>query len=155
MLLQTHLQGQALAGGLTSGMWGCVIPSASPRATTRRPGGQSIASSAGGCVEGCPPGRRAVGRCQADGMTHELQRGLAEQTRSERPTSARHVPARIGRNVQARPHEAIQDGTGRAEVSTFGTKRSQVQILSPRPQKQQVWEVGTQLVANLPGVLSD
>jgi hypothetical protein len=93
VLLQTHLQGQALAGGLTSGMWGCVIPSASPRATTRRPGGQSIASSAGGCVEGCPPGRRAVGRCQADGMTHELQRGLAEQTRSERPTSARHVPA--------------------------------------------------------------
>ena len=29
---------------------------------------------------GLPPGRRAVGRCQVDGMPHEPQCGLAEQT---------------------------------------------------------------------------
>ena len=32
----------------------CDIPSTSRRATTRRPGGQSFATSAGGYVEGCP-----------------------------------------------------------------------------------------------------
>ena len=43
-------------------------------------------------------------------MTHELQRGWAEQTRSERPTSVRHLPARASRYVQARPHELARDG---------------------------------------------
>lgn len=40
---------------------------------------------------------RTVERCQADGMMHEPQRGLAEQTRSEHPASARHVPRHASR----------------------------------------------------------
>ena len=73
---------------------------------------------------GLPPGRRAVGRCQADGMTHKLQRGWAEQTRSERPASVRHVPARASMDAQVRQHGPVRDVTSRAEVSTLTRKRS-------------------------------
>ena len=107
-------------------MEGCVIPSGSPRATTRRPGGRELCDVGRRLPRKLPPGRRAVGRCQADGMTHELQRGWAEQTRSERPTSVRHVPARASTNAHVRTHGPVQDVTGQAEVSTFTPKRSLV-----------------------------
>jgi len=41
--------------------------------------------------------------------------------------SARHVLARASRIVQARPHAPVQDGTSRAEVSTFTPKCSSAQ----------------------------
>jgi len=59
---------------------------------------------------GLPPGCRVVGRCQVDGMPHEPRCGLAEQTRSERPASRRHVPARANTNCTG---QVVRDGTGR------------------------------------------
>ena len=70
---------------------------------------------------GLPPGRRAVGRCQVDGMPHDPRCGLAEQTRSERHTSARHVGIRASTNAQVSGYVKAQDDSGRASVSAFGT----------------------------------
>jgi len=49
---------------------------------------------------GLPPGHRAVGRCQAEGMMHELQRRDGANP-SERPLGVRHVTALAGTNVHA------------------------------------------------------
>ncbi len=47
-------------------------------------------------------------------MPHEPGCGLAEQTRSERPTSTRHISIRTSRNAQARPHATAQDDSAGA-----------------------------------------
>lgn len=98
--------------GLTSGMAGCVIPSASPRATPRRPEGRALRRRLGGCVEGCP--RDAARSVTADGMTHKPQRCLAEQTRNVQSERNRHVLVRASneRAVQAAP-----GGTARRHLS--------------------------------------
>src|ERR671920_1016050 len=57
-------------------------------------------------------------------MPHEPVCGLAEQTRSDQRTSARHSPGRADTYDQARRHTTLQDGIGRAPASGFGTKRS-------------------------------
>jgi len=72
-----------------------------------------------------------IGRCQVDGMA--LATGVAaEQTRSERLAVARHLPGQDSRKPQFRRHPTAQADSRQERSSAFGTKRSQVQILSPR-----------------------
>ena len=108
---------------------------ASPRppkgATTRRPGC--------GVTRGLPavPSRAAPGpprgRALSRGCHARPRCGLAEQTRSEPPASRRHAPRRTSRNTQVNRYTAAPGVSSREPASAFGTKRSQVQILSPRP----------------------
>lgn len=65
----------ALAGRLTSGMAGCVIPSASLTGYHTTARGQRLYHGGRRLRRGLPPGRRAVGLHQADGMTHKPRRG--------------------------------------------------------------------------------
>ena len=52
-------------------------------------------------------------------MTHELQRGLAEQTRSERATTAHQVSTLSSMNAQVKPYTTVRDATSWATVSTL------------------------------------
>ena len=116
-----------------SGMAGARHPVDLPEGYHTPARGQSFTTPAAGCVEGWPPGRRAVGLRQVDGMPREPGSGLAEQTRSEPPASGHHAPRRTSRNTQANRYATAPGVSSREPVSAFGTKRSQVQILSPRP----------------------
>lgn len=61
------------------GWTGCGIPSTSPRATTRRPGGRATRRHHRS-RRGLPPGRRVVGLRQADGMPHQSQRARSSHS---------------------------------------------------------------------------
>ena len=84
--------------------------------------------SAGGRVEGLPPRRRAVGRSQADEMTHELQRGSGGVNPERTAYERRHVPAHGIRNEQVKPYVAARDASSRAKASAFTPKRSRCRI---------------------------
>jgi hypothetical protein len=127
------VQGDALAG--PAGLWD--VRSATPR---RPPQGLPPAAPEAELYEpgrrlhrGLPPSRRTAGLRQVDGMPREPGCGLAEQTRSEPPASACHATRRTSRNAQVNRHATTPDVSRRQSASAFGTKRSQVQILSPRP----------------------
>jgi len=68
----------ALAGRQISGMAGCGIPSTSLRLPHDVPGAE-LYDVDRRLRRGLPPGRRAVGRCQVDGMPHDPQRGHDEE----------------------------------------------------------------------------
>jgi hypothetical protein len=110
-------------GGQASGMAGCVIPSTSPRATTRRPGGRATSPWPAAASRAAPetprgramPGRRDDARAPA---------WLTEQTRSGRPTRTRHFPAHCGMNAQVNPSTSARNVSSQAKVSAFTPKCS-------------------------------
>ena len=107
-------QGRALAGRASLRDGGVRHPVVLPVGYHTTSRGQSSTRLAGGRLRrGLPPGRRAVGRCQADGMTHEPQRGWAEQTRSKpganglgAPVTSRDARARTRSSGRTRRHQA-------------------------------------------------
>ena len=68
-----HLESKCMPspGGQISGMAGARNPVDLPKGYHTPARGQSCTRSAAGSVEGLPPGRRAVGLHQVDGMPHE------------------------------------------------------------------------------------
>jgi len=58
---------------------------------------------------------------------------VSEQIRSAPASSGCHTPTRTSTNVQVTQHGTAPAVSRRQPASAFGTKRSQVQILSPRP----------------------
>jgi len=114
-------------GGQVSGMdWGVASRRPPRGATTRQPGGQSCMTSAGGCVEGWPPGLprgwAMPGRRDATRAPAWFGGANPERTVYE----PRHAPARDSMNAQVRQHAKAQDVSRRATISAFGTKRSGV-----------------------------
>ncbi len=97
---------------------------------------------------GLPPGWRAVGLRQVDGMPREPRCGLAEQTRSEPLASARHAPGRTSTNPQANWYAPTPDVSRREAASTFGTKRSSLAISYTH--KQHMHEDQTVVAWSLP-----
>ena len=80
-----------------------------------------------------PPRCGPVGLRQVDGMAPRQTPVGTERIRSEPPSSPHHHPAPGDTNAQLRRHGTAPGDRTRAANSAFGTKRSQVQILSPRP----------------------
>jgi hypothetical protein len=79
------------------GRVGCGIPSTSPRATTRCPGGKpgKLGRWRGGML---PPGHRMVGLCQAAGMPHDSQHARSSMiVRQHGHHDLRHAAARAKR----------------------------------------------------------
>jgi hypothetical protein len=75
---------------------------------------------------GLHPGRRAVGRCQIDGMPHEPQRGHDEEPgRRHQKSTSRPVPVLTGRHGPVRrPAGTGRPAIGRPGASALTQKRS-------------------------------
>jgi hypothetical protein len=119
-------QVHALAGRQVSGMSRSATPRRPPQGLPHTVPGAELHDSGRRLRRELPPGRRAGGLRQVDGMPREPQCGLAEQTRSGLIASARHAPERTSTNAQLNRHAAAPDVTSREPASTFGTKCSPV-----------------------------
>lgn len=97
--------------------------------------GTGLARSAAvgrGAAPGVPRGRALPGR--GDGARTPCVG--AEHSRSGAGERRRHPTARSGTNAQLRRHGATRERQRWPSASGFGTTRSQVQVLSPRPRER-------------------
>jgi len=75
-----------------------------PRATTRRPGAE-VYEVASRRVEGCPRGRRAVGRSQVDGC--RMSPGVVRKARADQRVVAGRGARVIGRRAASAPNDVL------------------------------------------------
>ena len=74
--------GRGVAGEVVAA--GCGIPSTSPRATTRRPGGKSCTRFGDGASRACPRAAAWSGDARSTGCPHEPRRGAERAGRPAR-----------------------------------------------------------------------
>jgi len=103
---------QALAGRQVSGMAGVWHPIDLPKGLPHDDPWAELHDVGRGLRRGLPPGRRAVGRCQVDGMPHEPQRGQ-DQVPGRRHQKGTTAP-------DTRPHGVTRTSTPTSRNSPAG-----------------------------------
>ena len=131
-------------GGQVSGMVGTAlglrdevgtsgaIPTTSPRATRPHHGGKPGMTGVG-ISESCPRAAARSGYARSTGWHLGRPPWGRSESGANHPAAPHHHPAPGDTNAQLRRHGTAPGDRTRAANSAFGTKRSQVQILSPRP----------------------
>jgi len=121
--VKPHYTEMSSPGRQDSGMTGSATPRRPPRGLPHADPKAELHEARCRLRRGLPPGRRAVGLHQVDGMPREPSCGLTEQTRSEPPATARYTARRTSTKTQLIGYTTALPVSTRQPVSTFGTKR--------------------------------